>query len=381
MKIVYVFSTLAKTGGTERIITEKANYYAEKFGYDITIINCLQHSGDDNHFFLSKKVKQINIGIPFYTQYKYKYPKRLWKKWTLDKQIKKNIERYVQIINPDFLIGISFFYANIVSTIKCRAVKIIECHEAKTFTHSNFNHSRSLLSSLFQEVWRHFYFRTIEQNADIIITLTEGDKLQWKKAKHIEVIPNFSTMPITKYSDGVTKRVISVGRLEKEKGFYRLIDIWKDVVYKHPDWSLDIFGEGKLKDDLENRIKSSKVRNLNLRESTLDISKEYANSSICVVTSYYEGFSLVLLEAMRHGLPCIAFDCPFGPRSIINDNINGFLINDNDTRLYAEKLCLLIENENLRKKFSKAAIEKSSSFDTESIMQRWKNLFEQVSAE
>lgn len=378
MKIVYVYSTLAKTGGTERMITEKMSYLAEQLGYDVTIINLFQRIEDTNHYLMSKKVKQVNLGIPYFSQYHYKYPKRMWIKWQLNKQIKNSIKQYVQEIDPDILICASFFEANHISKVKCKAKKIIECHEAKTYTHSDYNHKRSFISRIYQKIWKLFYFRTVERNADIIITLTKDDKMLWKGAKHIVVIPNFSTMPITRYSDCTAKRVIAVGRLQWEKGYDRLLEIWKVVVSKHPDWQLDIFGEGRQKDELNNLIKREAIRNVTIHGTTLDISKEYADSSICAVTSHYEGFSLVSLEAMKHGLPCVAFDCPFGPRSIINDASNGFLVEDGDTILFAERLCQLIEDEQLRKQFSKAAIEKSLLFDPDSIMNQWNNIFEQT---
>ena len=93
MKIAYVFSTLAKTGGTERMITEKANYFAEQFGYDVTIITCFQRDDEINYFSLSNKVKQFNLGIPYFSQYKYKYPERLWIKWQINKLLKKDISQ------------------------------------------------------------------------------------------------------------------------------------------------------------------------------------------------------------------------------------------------------------------------------------------------
>ena len=77
-------------------------------------------------------------------------------------------------------------------------------------------------------------------------------------------------------------------------------------------------------------------------------------------------------------MPCVAFDCPFGPKSIINDGYNGFLVENGEIKLFAERVCRLIEDENLRKQFSQAAIERSQQFDTDSIMLRWKKLFEQI---
>lgn len=378
MKIAYVFSTLAKTGGTERIITEKTNYLAEQFGYDITIINLFQQDEDTNHFVLSKKVKQINLGIPYFSQFSYRYPKRLWIRWQLNRQVKKSIKQYVKNVDPDILIGISFFKADLVSKVKCRAKKIIESHEAKPFTHSGLNTRHNFIKEIYQNIWRSFYFRAIERNADAVITLTKADEMLWKRAKYTAVIPNFSVMPISKYSDCTSKRVIAAGRLEWEKGFGRLIEAWSIVSSRHPDWHLDIFGEGSMDKTLKVLTNLYKAKNLTFHNVTSNISQEYANSSICVVSSYFEGFSLILLEAMRHGVPCVAFDCPFGPKSIINDGYTGFLVENGEIKLFAERVCRLIEDEDLRKHFSKASIDRALLFDTDSIMLRWKKLFEQI---
>ena len=378
MKIAYVFSTLAKTGGTERIITEKTNYLAEQFGYDITIINLFQQDEDTNHFVLSKKVKQINLGIPYFSQFSYRYPKRLWIRWQLNRQVKKSIKQYVKNVDPDILIGISFFKADLVSKVKCRAKKIIESHEAKPFTHSGLNTRHNFIKEVYQNIWRSFYFRAIERNADAVITLTKADEMLWKRAKYTAVIPNFSVMPISKYSDCTSKRVIAAGRLEWEKGFGRLIEAWSIVSSRHPDWHLDIFGEGSMDKTLKVLTNLYKAKNLTFHNVTSNISQEYANSSICVVSSYFEGFSLILLEAMRHGVPCVAFDCPFGPKSIINDGYTGFLVENGEIKLFAERVCRLIEDEDLRKHFSKASIDRALLFDTDSIMLRWKKLFEQM---
>jgi glycosyltransferase involved in cell wall biosynthesis len=150
------------------------------------------------------------------------------------------------------------------------------------------------------------------------------------------------------------------------------------VSSRHPDWHLDIFGGGGMYDTLQALIKIYKTKNVTFHNFTLDISQEYAASSICAVTSYFEGFSLVLLEAMKHGVPCVAFDCPFGPRSIINNFYSGFLVNDGDIRVFAERLCRLIEDEELRKQFSKTSIDLASSFDVDITMNMCKNFYERL---
>ena len=375
MKIVYVFTTLASKGGTERIVVEKANYMAEHFGYDVSIICCNQQPDRPNFYQLSDKVRQYYLSIPYYTQYLYKYPKRLWVKISLNIRLRKKLAKTVSEINPDIVIGLGHFMANVVSTLPCKAKKVIECHEAR-YCMSSYMGNRSFLTKIYHHYYAKRYFRTTERNADLVVVLTTGAKYLWRKARRVEIIPNFSTLAVKQYSNCQTKRVIAAGRLGKEKGFERLIDIWKIVSEKHPDWQLDILGDGELYDSLTEKIKNDHVRNVTLCGASNDMSQEYANSSICVVTSYFEGFSLVLIEAMKHGVPCIAFDCPYGPRNIIEDNQCGYLIKDGDIKAFAEKLSKLIADEEQRKQFSAAAIERAKHYDTDVIMTQWKNLLE-----
>ena len=379
IKIVFIAESLVPHGGTEKILTEKANYLSDNFGYDITIITCTQPNEQPNAFPLSKTVRQINLSIPYYRQYRYRYPKRLWVKQELNKQLKKAITESILQLNPDITICTAGFKADIINTIGCRAKKITECHEARYFVMADLDRRRTWFSRLYMNLYkRKKYFQTIEKNADVVVTLTEGDKQLWRKAKHVEVIPNFSTMQVSQFSDSTNKRIIAVGRLSPEKGYERLIEIWKSVSPQFPEWSLDIFGEGKLHDELTSTIQNANLKNIHIHNATSDISEEYAKSSICVMSSYLEGFGLVLLEAMKHGIPCVAFDCPFGPGSIIKDDQCGFLVDDSNIPLFAEKLGLLMKNENTRKSFSAAAIERSKDFSVDSIMNKWKQLFENL---
>lgn len=373
MKIAFVIPTLEIMGGAERIIVDKANYLSTKFFYDITIITQYHHKNAPVIYPLSEKVHHINLGIPYYSQYKYRYPKRLWLRWKLNNLLRDETTAAVLQIDPDILIGVSYFKPNIVCNIPCRASKIIESHEPRILLKSVLLTGSKILS-----YFTYLYTKTIEDKADIVVCLTNEAKKQWRKAKRVEVIPNFSSIKIKQHSNCNTKRVIAVGRLTSVKGYDRLIKIWGTVSLKHPDWQLNIFGEGSLKDDLNKLINDNNINNIALCGTTQNISLEYANSSICVLTSYYEGFSLVILEAMMHGVPCVAFDCPDGPRSIISNNEDGFLINNGNNTLFAERLCELIENQQLRHRFSYAAIKKVQIFDIDTIMRQWKSLFESL---
>ena len=372
MKIVYIIPSLEVKGGAERIIVEKAKFLSEHFGYDVSIITLCHHHNAPIVYPLSEKIHHVNLGIPYYAQYKYRYPKRYWIKRKINRRLRKEATAAVTQINPDILICI--FKPNLTFPIPCRARKILEIHEPLEY----LLYSNLYKSSWINKILKIHSFNTIIKYADIVVSLTEDEKLYLKKAKRVEVIPNFSSMEISQHSVCNTKRVIAVGRLTSVKGYERLINIWSIVNAKQPDWNLDIFGEGCLKNELMNYIINHNIKNITFHGVTHDISREYANSSICTVTSYYEGFSLVILEAMMHGVPCVAFDCPNGPRNIIKNNQCGFLIENGNNYQFAEKLCKLIENQQLRKQFSNAAIERSKLYSIDIIMNQWKTLFESL---
>lgn len=380
-KITYIVQSLALDGGVERIISEKMNYLADQLGYEVYVITCFQMTeSQKNTFTLSYNVKQINLQFPLHKQYNCKYPKRLWVKWRLNKQFKILLQQVVQQINPDILITLSYFYADFICSIPCHAVKIVESHEPRTYTLSPRGHDLkcSLIKWCYQNLYRILYLRRVERYADVIVTLTIGDSKLWQRANRIEVIPNFTTMNIIEHCNIHEKRVIAVGRLSWQKGFDRLIKAWIIVNKKHPDWQLSIFGSGPMEIELRNQIHQEKLQNANIYPFTNIISQEYLNSSIYALSSNYEGLPLVLIEAMLHGLPCVAFDCPFGTSDVIIDNQCGFIVNNGDIESFAIRLCQLIESEDLRKRFSVNAIERSKSYDIEKVMAMWDALFNEL---
>ena len=146
------------------------------------------------------------------------------------------------------------------------------------------------------------------------------------------------------------------------------------------EWQLIIVGDCVLKKELESKIKA-----LNLQESvilkpfTKQIEKEYLNASIYAMSSHFEGFGMVLAEASSYALPCIAFDIKAGPSDIIADEKSGFLVADNDLQGYADKLMLLMRDENLRQNFgTKAKQVVSEKFSKEVVMKEWQGLFDEL---
>ena len=147
MKIAYVIDSLASKGGAERILSDKMNYMAEHFGYDVYVITCYQNTKTDpNVYYLSDKVKQVNLSIHYYAQYHYRYPMRIWVKSSIYRRMKNGLTAAVQQIDPDVLVGLGYFNADLVCGIKCRAKKIVESHEARIFTMSDRGLNRSFFS-------------------------------------------------------------------------------------------------------------------------------------------------------------------------------------------------------------------------------------------
>ncbi|EEP2972764.1 glycosyltransferase family 4 protein, partial [Campylobacter coli] len=217
---------------------------------------------------------------------------------------------------------------------------------------------------------------------DNLVILSFCELELWKKHhKNVSVIPNFIPNFIPniskKKSDLSQKNILSIGRmtLEDQKGFLRLIDIWKIVQKKeiYKDWTLTIVGEGKLKKTIEQKIKEDKLENsIILKPFTKEIEKEYLKASIYVMTSYFESFGMVLIESANYNIPSISFDIYSGPKEIIENKKSGFLIKDGNLQEFADKICLLMDNENLRKQMGQNAKKKiQNEFSKEIIMQKW----------
>ncbi|ECV9672094.1 glycosyltransferase family 4 protein, partial [Campylobacter jejuni] len=210
-----------------------------------------------------------------------------------------------------------------------------------------------------------------------LILLSNKQKYLWQSHNNICNIANFVPFIPSKTSDLSQKIVLSVGRmaLEDQKGFLRLIDIWK-IVQKdenYKEWKLHIVGDGPLKEELQNKIKFNNLESsIIIKPFTKEIEKEYLQASIYAFSSHFEGFGMVLAESASYTIPSVAFDINTGPSDIIENEKSGFLIKDGNLQEFADKICLLMDNENLRKQMGQNAKKKiQNEFSKEIIMQKW----------
>ena len=206
----------------------------------------------------------------------------------------------------------------------------------------------------------------------------EGDALEWRNNhSHVEAIPNivhFNKGPVALLD---CKRIIWVGRFDYQKCPMEIINIWRMVYSKFPYWHLDIYGEGEQRQELEH-VALSLNMNIHIHLPTDKIINIYIESSILVSTSLFEPFGLVLPEAMSCGLPVVAFDCPYGPADIITDGDDGFLIKNRDIQAFADRVCQLMANEDLRCQMGQCGIESSQRYQADRIMPMWKELFQSL---
>lgn len=378
MKIVYIHDSIAHVGGVERIFAEKMNYLADVLGYEVYLITSIQGQHPFS-FHISPKVKHIDLNVPVHSQYKYKYPLRLWKKWNLNNEFKRKLKNELNHIKPDIIIGTTKWKGDVICKSYDKAKIIIESHGPRNHTGINDGSNRNRFVNYFYRFMRYNAQRIMEKYSDVLVTLTTGDAKEWNSTK-IRVIPNMTLQPYNTFHKSVAKKhVITVGRHEYAKGFDLLIKTWKVVEQKYPDWILDIYGEGSLTGLLTEQINDLKLTPKTLlHKPTPDIYDKYQESKFYVMSSRYEGWGLVLVEAMTCGIPCIAFDCPYGPSDIIEHEKNGLLVKNGDIQGLADAICWMIEHEEERKQMGIVAKETSKKYAPEVIMKQWDELFKNL---
>lgn len=377
LKIVYCTPALYMAGGVERVLSLKANYFADHYGYDITIV--LTEGKNKPLFYpLSDKIKVVNLDIDFEELWTCSFLKKILVYLKKQRIYKKRLSAELMRLRPDITISLLRREINFLTSVKDGSKKIGELHVNRA-NYRNFEAGEAnAIKNLFAKLWMWNLVSHLK-NLDRFVVLTGEDKASWIELKNVIVIPDPLAFSIDEMSSLANKRVIAVGRYVYQKGFDLLLQAWAKIENQHPDWELVVYGMGdrdpyeQIIDDL--RIDRSRCH---LYGSTPDIKKEYLNSSLFVFSSRFEGFGMVLIEAMACGLPVVSFDCPCGPKDIVRHDEDGMLVPSCNTDSLAGAMHKLMSDDGLRKDMASKAIINVRRFQLDEIAQRWQTLFNSV---
>lgn len=344
--LVYDYSLY---GGAEKVAINLANALSDYF--EVSLISCFNVK-KKNIFPISEKVKVFILSnkIESLTLRSFKISRKL-KKILFEHEIDV-------LINITAGINTISYLATINSNIKVIYAE-----------HSN------LLNKSYGR--KHEFRQWLgAKTSDLVVTLTSSDKEEFIKKFKIddkcEYIYNWFDGVIKENYNHNSKKIITVGRLEQVKGYDRLIIIAKEFFKKNSDWTWDIYGEGSLKDFLVQKIKDNKLENnLILKGNDPNVIELYQNYAFFVLTSYYEGLPLVLLEAKANLLPIVSFDCPTGPSEIITNGEDGFLIENDNLNAMVEAIYKLSTDIKLREKFSNNSTRVLKKFKKNTIISKW----------
>lgn len=378
MKLIYCTHSTYNPGGMERVLLNKVTYLSQLPGWEISVVTTDQHQRPPFYPF-PEKVRMTDLEI----NYSEDNEKGVWKKITgylrKRKEHKRKLTALLLKEKPDIVLSLYPSESSFIPDIKDGSKKVLELHFNKFF---RIQYGRKGIIGLIDR-WRTRQDERIVRRFDRFVVLTNEDKGYWGDLPNIEVIPNAAMQVSDAYSDVMNKRVIAVGRLDYQKGFDRLIQAWELVQHtgKFTDWKLDIFGQGEWREMLQQMIDKQGLQNTaKINSPTNAILNEYVHSSLLVMSSNYEGFGMVLVEAMSCGVPVISFDCKCGPKDIIQSGINGLLVPNGDIQALADAMMKVMEDEAYRKMLSLNARKVVDTYSEQAVMAQWIRLFTSITA-
>lgn len=374
MKIIYCIQGLWKTGGIERVVSTKANYWVQH-GHQVWIVTTDQ--GDRSLAFpLDDRVGRIDLALNYEADNslgRYKRMLALYRKRAIHRE---RLSKVLHEIKPDITVSTFFQEAPILPSIHDGSKKVLELHSSMYRRVFMYPKSQRLLR-LFG-YYRIFLDKRTARKYDRFVVLTHEDKGYWGAIPKMSVIPNprsFDPEPAD-VPLGERKKVLAVGRYEYEKNFSTLIDIWQGVSASYPDWMLEIVGDGPRRGQLESQVNRLGLQGrVLLSGMTSDIKSHYKSASIMVMLSEYEGLPMVLVEAQTMGLPIVSYKCKCGPRDIITEGVDGYLIDHGDTSAFAKRLTHLMDSADLRQSMGQAAEKNSNRYSLQTVMTQWEKLF------
>jgi len=362
MKIVFSTDQIYLHGGIEKVMAQKANYFADLLGYEVYILTTEQKQNSPCYT-LSPKIQLIDLNINYEREKSFVHPANLAK-------VPRHIFKWIAILRqlkPQVLVvcnyAFDFYWTPFLFS---RIAKYKEFHSSRYFVQQAREHAKgfALLGYLIQSA--------VERQFTKVVLLNSAETAFYASPNQL-VIPN--PIAIGDYHAPLNShQVLAAGRLAPVKGFDNLIEIWAKVVQHEPDWTLSIYGQG---DPQYVAYLQDKIKQLNLekqvfiREAVPNLTHNMQAYSMYLMTSNTECFPMVLLEALSVGLPCVSYNCPTGPAHIITPEQDGYLVSDQNQEAFVEKVLFLIRHPEIRMQLGENAKQNVQRFSNENVMRLW----------
>lgn len=355
MKLLYITNGITGAGGLERVLSVKASVLAEEFGYEVHILT-LNETDKKPFYAFSGKVFLHSIEAGGNSlQYIRSYV--------------MGIRKMVKAVRPDIISvcddGLKGFFLPLI--LRGRTPLVYERHVSKLIELSGKRVTlrHRLKFRLMDQLSRHF---------DRFVVLTEGNASEWN-TKHLTVIPNPLSFFPEEPAELNNRKIIAVGKQGYQKAYDLLLKSWS-LAEDKGKWTLHLYGKKAPEAGLGRLAKTLGVEDsVYFHEPTQDIQQKYLDSSIFVLSSRFEGFGMVIIEAMACGLPVVSFDCPYGPSDILTDGADGFLVENGNTAQFAARLQQLMSDGELRHRMGSAGRENVEKYLPETVVKEWDVLF------
>lgn len=379
MRIVYCTDSIRYLGGIQRVTVTKANALAAIPGNEVWIVVTDNREGILATP-LSPHVRLVDLKVDYYADDQISKLHVLKGIFIKRRRHRKLLGRLLAEIKPDVVIATGTSEKYFIPKIAHGAATIREIHFNTGYRMDSARKTGALFDMVNARVADFIDYRFGIKRYDRLALLTREDREDnWSGYERAIVMPNPLTFkaPVAAALD--SKEIVATGRLTDQKDFATLLQTVRKVFDRHPDWHLTIYGEGSQRSMLESLVTELGLcENVTLAGAVTDIQDRLRQSSIYALTSRFEGFPLALIEAMETGIPPVAFSCKTGPRDIITDGKDGFLVTPGDTGTFADRICTLIEDRTLRHDMGAAARRRAADFSTENIIGRWMRLFEEL---
>lgn len=372
MKIIYCMASVHSPGGMERVLLNKVRYLWEQGGNELAIVTTDQ-GGRPPFYTFPSGVKLVDLDINYTDDLNLPALQRIPSFLKRRRLHRKRLTAFLMAEKADIVVSLYPSESSFIPFIRDGSKKVLELHYNKFF---RLQYARSGLLGLIDR-FRTWEDERIVRRFDRFVVLTQEDAGYWGALPNLQVIPNAALpVPETRWSP-YSRRVIAVGRLDYQKGFDRLVKAWALLPSDlRASWQLEIFGQGEWEVRLQELIRKKGVKeSARVNPPTKEIFREYAASSFLVMSSHYEGFPMVLLEAMACGLPGVCFTFPCGPKDVIEDGKNGLLVPEGDIPALAGAMERLMRDQALRERMSTAAREIIRTYSEEKVMQQWIQCF------